>query len=159
MQEETPPLCQQCQVNPILEGYPNPLCASCRKQFIHFPIPLWVKGFGAGVIVLVLIGLISFPKQIGIGIHMKRAETALSSRKYLTAQKELQKVLIAAPEMKTAKSDMLIASYYNMDMRSFVSTLNELKDVTFENSIDFKTAQALVDDVKIFSLRIPWLIC
>ena len=150
LQEEINPLCQHCHTNPILEGYPSPLCDSCRKKFIRFPIPAWVKGFGAGVIVLVLVGLISFPKQINIGIHVKRAEIALSSKKFLTAERELQKVLIAAPEMKTAKTDMLIASYYNMDMRSFVTTLNELKDVTFENSPGFKTAQDLVEDAKNF---------
>jgi tetratricopeptide (TPR) repeat protein len=81
---------------------------------------------------------------------MRRAETALSGRKYLTAERELRKVLIAVPEMKTAKSDMLIASYYNMDMPSFVSTLNDLKGVSFENSPSFNTAQALVEDAKNF---------
>jgi hypothetical protein len=153
--EETSPdensnLCKNCKVNPIAEGYPNPLCEACRQQFIKFPIPAWVKGFGIGVIVLVLIGLISFPKQISIGIHLKRAEAAISKKKYWTAEKELRKVLAAAPGMNDAKAQMLIASYYNLDMETLVTMIDELKTARFEKGEQFNTIQEIVNETRNF---------
>jgi tetratricopeptide (TPR) repeat protein len=139
-------LCQQCGVNPRIEGYPNPLCESCRQQFIRYPIPVWVKGFGIGVTLLVIIGLVSFPRQIMTGIHMRRADKAISEKKYLTAKKELHQVLASAPEMKNAKLDLLIASYYTIDLPSLSETIRDLKDVSFEKNATFNTVQDLMTD-------------
>lgn len=139
-------LCRNCNTNPIVEGFPNPLCESCRNKFIHFPIPVWVKGFGAGVLILVVIGLISFPKQIITGIHMKRAEAAIAEKRYLTAENELRKVMVAAPEMKNAKSKMLIASFYTMDLPTLVAMVNGLKGVSFEEGSNINTLNGLVAD-------------
>jgi len=148
-QEETG-LCKNCNVNPIAQGYPNPLCESCRQQFIRFPIPIWVKGFGIGVSVLVLLGLFNFPKQITIGIHMRRADNAIAEKKYLTAEKELRKVLVDAPEMKNAKLEMVIAAYYNLDIPTLAATIKGMKDVSFEKNSNFNTAQDLIAEADNF---------
>jgi len=136
-------LCKSCGILPVEGQHPNPLCESCRQKFIRFPIPVWVRGFGIGVLVLVLVGLISFPKQLLIGIHMKRAENAMDKKKYLTAERELQKVLASAPEMKSAKLDLLTASYYTMDLTTLVKMVNELKGVSFEKDAHFSEAENL----------------
>jgi tetratricopeptide (TPR) repeat protein len=143
-------LCRHCGINPPTEGYPNPLCASCRQQFIRYPIPVWVKGFGIGVTLLVIIGLVGFPKQMITGIHVRRADYAMSEKKYLTAKKELRQVLASAPEMKNAKLDLLIASYYTMDLQSMGEMIRDLKDVSFEKNATFNTVQDLIADANNF---------
>jgi lipopolysaccharide biosynthesis regulator YciM len=139
-------LCKSCGILPVSGQYPNPLCESCRLKFIRYPIPVWVKGFGIGVLVLVIVGLFGFPKQLMIGIHMKRAEIAMTKKKYLTAKRELQQVLVSAPEMKNAKLDLLTASYYTMDLTTLVRMANSLKDVSFEKDAHFSAAEDLTTE-------------
>jgi hypothetical protein len=139
-------LCRSCGTQPVVGEQPNPLCDSCRMKFIRFPIPVWVKGFGIAVLILVLLGLFSFPKQLMTGIHMKRAENAIAKKKYLTAERELEKVLASAPEMKNAKLDLLTASYYTMDLATLVNMVNSLKGVSFEKDAHFSAAEDLATE-------------
>jgi tetratricopeptide (TPR) repeat protein len=80
------------------------------------------------------------------GIHMKRADAAIAEKRYLTAENELRKVMAVAPEMKNAKSQMLIASFYMMDLNTFVSMTNELKGVSFDDGSTINTLNGLVAD-------------
>ena len=150
LQEEVIPLCINCKVNPIDESSPSPLCLSCRQHFINFPIPHWVKGFGVGVMVLVLIGLIGFPRQISIGIQMKRADDAIAEKKYLTAERALNKILTSAPELKNAKLKMVVASYYTMDLHTLVNAIDGLKGISFENNAEFKMSRDLASEAQNF---------
>lgn len=81
---------------------------------------------------------------------MRRADRAIAEKKYLTAEKELRKVLIDAPEMKNAKLEMVIASYYNLDLPMLAKTIKDVDGVSFEKNSNFNIAQELVADAENF---------
>src|SRR4051812_18480543 len=90
--ESSSPACSSCgQPLSHVEGK-VPLCAPCRSQFIRYPIPKWIKGFGMGILALMIVGMVSMPHQISMGIHMERGKQAASEHRFATAQKELQQV-------------------------------------------------------------------
>ncbi|SHG02197.1 tetratricopeptide repeat protein [Flavisolibacter ginsengisoli] len=126
-------VCRNCQAAlPVMEGK-IPLCQSCRSQFINFPIPKWIRAFGAGILLLLVFSLVSLPEQIRTGVHLQKGIKAASDHHYYTAQKELQQVVDHEPYYTEAQCRLLIAAFFNEDYKTVFSTYkmienNEVKD-------------------------------
>ena len=103
-----------------------------RQEYLKLNIPNWVKLFGAGVAVIFIISVIKLPKNLSVGIHLARAEKAIKAQKYKTAQHEAATVLKILPDNKKALSDLMIASFYNGDLSTFIACSNALEGVDFE---------------------------
>jgi len=119
--------CINCGSIAVLKGYPNALCESCRENFIKFPIPLWIKLFAAGIGLIFLFSLYKIPKNIGLGVHLEKGKTAFAEKKYLTAQKELARVVKAVPKNEEAQGFLLMAAFYNEDFETMRKSFENLK--------------------------------
>ena len=119
--------CINCGDFWVVPGYPNPLCQNCRDTFTKLQIPNWVKIFAAGIGLVILFSIYKIPRNIKTGIEFEKARTAMSEKKYFTAQKELQKVVAKAPEFLEAQSYLLISAYYNLDFDTFSKVFTKLK--------------------------------
>ncbi|WDF56488.1 hypothetical protein [Mucilaginibacter sp. KACC 22063] len=82
--------CINCGNTEILKGYRNNLCSECREKMINYPIPLWVKLFGLGILVVMLISIIWLPGNFKAALAFSKAEKAKNNHFYLTAQRELE---------------------------------------------------------------------
>lgn len=133
-------LCINCHVNEPLTNYPNRLCQECREKFINYPIPRWIYLFAGGVLVIMIIGLFRMPTYLKTAIHLSRAEKAMETKKYVTAQNELAQVLTQFPDNIEANAKMAIAASYNWDFKAFFLSAAKLENKTTEN-------EELINDV------------
>lgn len=133
--ESTPAdhLCAQCGSANVLAGHPTRLCAGCRQAFINYPIPLWVKAFGAGIIVLVLVSFALSPKNFTAAIALSRAEKQEAAHNYLSEQKELDKAIAIVPNSTQVLAHLMIASFYNGDFKTYGTTIDKLAGKEIED--------------------------
>lgn len=130
-----PAACINCKLEKALDGYPTRLCSTCRESFIKYPIPKWIYGFGLGVLVVMIFSMAQLPKYVGVAGAFGRAEKAIESRNYVTAQRNLEKVLQKLPSFKLAQAYMLIASCYNSDIAKARELFPRLEHQTFESDV------------------------
>jgi hypothetical protein len=137
--------CASCGQPAMNEDHPTPLCADCRKHFIRFPIPLWIKGFAGGIGVLVLFSLFTFPKDLSVGITLEKGVRAEKEKKYVTAQRAMESVLEKVPSNVEAKGHLLIDAFYNQDLQTFGEQYEKLKYVSIEDHDLLATINYVVD--------------
>ncbi|TWJ02328.1 hypothetical protein JN11_01300 [Mucilaginibacter frigoritolerans] len=126
--------CIKCGSPQILAGYPNKLCADCRQQLIKFPIPLWVKLFGAGIALVMIISFIWLPGNLSAAIALSRAEKAEKSHDYITAQNELKKAQNNAPHAIEILSHLTIAAFHNGDFKTVLEASDKLQGKEIEDT-------------------------
>jgi len=124
--------CINCSNPVVVKGFPNALCETCRDNYIKFPIPLWVKAFTIGIGIIFLFSLYKLPPNIASGVHLEKGKIAMEQKKYLTAQKELQKVADILPNNLEAQGTLLIAAFNNQDW----VTLNKAYTVLLNKKFD-----------------------
>lgn len=122
----TPP-CANCGSNYAEPDSPSKLCASCREQFIRFPVPLWIKGFGLGIALLLVLALTRLPSQLSMGVSLERGKAAIEARNYFTAQEHLGEFVMTVPESEEGQCNLLIACFYNEDFENFVKVYSRLE--------------------------------
>lgn len=105
--------CIECGHSIVLEGYPNKLCAECRQKYIKFPIPLWVKGFGIGVLVLVIISFVLNNRIYQIHRLMNKGDKLVSDQKYYSASSYFQKAIKRDSNNVKAHAMNMLCNYYN----------------------------------------------
>jgi len=132
-----PNVCIGCGSPAILPGYPNKLCALCRTKFIKFNVPLWVKLFGAGILVIMVISIIWLPGNLKAALALARGEKAELNRNYVTEQNELEKARKLVPGSIDILSHLMIAGFYNSDFKTVLSVSNDLEHKTIEDTILF----------------------
>jgi tetratricopeptide (TPR) repeat protein len=145
-------LCKNCQVNESIEGYSNPLCLNCRQLFINYPIPPWIWLFAAGILVIMVVGMVRMPTYVSAAIHLSRAEKAMDANLYLTAQRELQQVLTITPDNLPANARMFVAGFHNRDMPATMGAYNKLVNKHIEDS---DLLQEVNDAITRIESRIP----
>jgi hypothetical protein len=128
------PACAQCGNPEYVEGHATRLCASCRQSLIKFPIPLWVKLFGAAIVLLMVVALVLSPNNFTAAIALSRAQRYEKAHLYVSEQKELNKALAIVPGSKQAQAHMAIASFYNADMVTYGDMMNNLVGKEFEDA-------------------------
>lgn len=126
--------CISCGSPDILPGYPNKLCAACRNKFIKLNVPLWIKLFGAGIAVIMLISIIWLPGNLKAALALARGEKAELSRNYITEQNELEKAKKSVPQSVDILSHLVIAGFNNGDFKTVLSSLNDLENRTIDDS-------------------------
>ncbi len=132
-------ICSNCRQEPALEGYPNPFCANCRNNFIKYPIPKWIYGFGAIILLVMALSIIRIPPYIHTAIEFGKAQNAMKAHKYFTAQNHLKTVLQNAPAFNNGKASMFIAAAYNFDVDVARQMFTEINGVNVDIDEDLET--------------------
>ena len=145
---QSPPGCANC--NQVIEytGTGTPLCAPCREIFIRYPIPLWIKLFGLGILLVLVISFIGLPQSLSTGIHFKRGKKAAENHNYIAAQKEFQLVANNHPDYLEAQAQLFAAAYYNRDVQTMFSTSRKLEGKTIDNEALMERVNRLLADLK-----------
>jgi hypothetical protein len=149
--------CIRCGNLEILEGYPNKLCLNCRESLIKFPIPLWVKLFGTGVALVMLISIIWLPKNLQAAIALSRAERAEKKFNYITEQQELEKAKKTVPGSIDILAHLVIASFYNGDFKTLDSASNALENKNIEDTALFNKASYVMTEIKSYAPTEPFV--
>jgi hypothetical protein len=126
-QIKTTPSCARCDCTLFDHQFKSNVCSDCRQYFIRYPIPLKIKAFGAGVLLLLLFALSSLPANIKTGIHFKRGKVATDKHAYMTAQKEFLEVVKREPKFIEAQCRLLIAAYHNGDYTTVVNIFPKIE--------------------------------
>lgn len=142
--EEAPKGCSNCGNPSIDKEYPTTLCHDCREQFIRFPVPLWIKAFAGAIAIVLLVSLVTLPKNISLAMHLERGEKAENEKNYLTAQHELTEVVNKVPDNIEAEGHLLIASFYNQDFDVFGKVAKKLEGVNIEDKELFSRMDELL---------------
>ncbi len=140
--------CAHCGQLLTISPYKTPLCEACRNNYIRFPIPLWIKAFGAGILLVVLYGLISFPKHIQTGIHYKRAIKAAEDHRYTTAQKEMAYVVAKEPNYLEAQCYLLIDAVHNADLATITDMYKRISEKKIEDNQLFNETQFAISQAE-----------
>src|SRR5215212_8022139 len=109
VQEEEQLVCASCKTALSHQYYKVPLCTDCRNNFIKYPIPVWIKAFGIGVLLLMVFSLSQLSKNLTTGIHLQRGKEAAKQHNYLTAQHEFEQVVKKEPEYAEGQGHLLLA--------------------------------------------------
>jgi tetratricopeptide (TPR) repeat protein len=134
------PLCAGCE-RPLYElTGRTPICSECREAYIRYPIPKWIRIFGAAILVLMAVGLTRLPGNLSAAIHQKRGERAMAEHRYSTAQKELQLALKAQPDYLEANLRLMVAAYYNEDFDLAARTGQKLEGHKIDNQELYEAA-------------------
>lgn len=131
--ETTTSTCVNCQAHAAVTGYSANLCSDCRTLFIKYPIPLWIKLFAGGVCLVMLFSLFTFPDNLSAAIHLARGKKAADNNKFVTARKELEKVVAKYPTHVDARGYLMLAAFYNEDYDAFIKYQKELAGVDIDN--------------------------
>jgi tetratricopeptide (TPR) repeat protein len=142
--------CINCGHPVVVKGYPNALCESCRNSYIKFPIPKGVKLFAIGIGLIFLFSIYKIPKDIGLGIHLDKGNTALEDKRYLTAEKELQKVVDKVPDDLEVQSNLFIASFYNEDFATFSKMFAQLNGRKYEDMELYNRVDAVMKESEMY---------
>ncbi|MEE1947022.1 hypothetical protein VRU48_17995 [Pedobacter sp. KR3-3] len=121
-------LCVNCQVNPFEAGHPINLCTSCRTTLINYPIPKWIKVFAVCLGAVIVISIIRTQFYISAAIDLGKSEKAIENKEYLTAKRELEKVLKKFPNDIRANAEMIIASAYSFDRVAAGAAFDKIVD-------------------------------
>jgi tetratricopeptide (TPR) repeat protein len=125
--------CITCNNPEIEEGYATHLCHECRKKFIRYPIPLWIKIFAGSVFIVILFALYTFPENLSVAVHLERGKDAERQNKFLTVKQEFSQLLKRQPNNVEAKAYLMLASFYNEDYESFFKYSEELDGIDIGN--------------------------
>jgi tetratricopeptide (TPR) repeat protein len=139
--------CINCGHPVVVKGFPNALCESCRNSFIKHPIPKGIKIFAAAIAIIFLFSMYKIPKDILLGIHLDKGNTALEEKRYITAQNELQIVVDKLPENLEAESNLLIASFYNEDFKTYSNIFKGIADRNYEDLDLYKRVETVLTEV------------
>jgi tetratricopeptide (TPR) repeat protein len=140
--ETTSAACVNCEARAAMTGYSTNLCSECRTLFIKYPIPLWIKLFAGGVCLVILFSLFTFPDNLSAAIHLARGKKAADNNKFITARKELEKVVTKYPQHVEARGYLMLSAFYNEDYDAFIKYTKELADTDIDNN---KLLAKLVD--------------
>jgi hypothetical protein len=140
--------CINCGSPDIVDGHRNKLCAPCRQKFIKFPIPLWVKLFGAGIAVIMVISLIWLPRNIKAAVYLSRAEKAEAGLNYVTEQKELEKAKALVPGSLDIQSHLAIAAFYNEDLPAIIEADKIISTRNFEDTALLRKVENVMNGLR-----------
>jgi tetratricopeptide (TPR) repeat protein len=119
--------CLNCGNPAVLHEFPTKLCTECREKFIRFPVPKWIWAFAGGIGLVVLFALFSFSGNLSTGIALERGKKAERQHKYMTAQREFEKVTAALPGYLEGQGRLMIAAFNNLDFAAFRKAYSALE--------------------------------
>ncbi|MFD0794328.1 tetratricopeptide repeat protein [Mucilaginibacter litoreus] len=143
--------CKNCNDLDVVHGYPILLCANCRNKFINYPIPLWVRLFGAGICLILVISLIWLPANFTAAIAISRAEKAEKNKDYITEQHELEKAFKTAPNSSDVLEHLMIASFYNDDFETLSDASAKLGNRPIEDSVMLNKLNYIITQSRLYA--------
>ncbi len=141
------PVCKSCQVVPALPDSPSQLCATCRQEFVKYPVPKWVQASGAVLVLLLIIGIVRVAPMLQLALDLSRAQKAIAAHKYITAQNELKNIVAQRPDFIEAKYLFFIAACYNQERDLAQGFFKEFDGVRLDLDDDI---QSKAQDAAIF---------
>jgi tetratricopeptide (TPR) repeat protein len=126
-------LCWNCKTNNYIEDNPNKICTGCRESFIKYPIPKWIWGFAGGILLIMIIGAFRMPAYVQAGLRISRADKFIGEKRFVSAQRELEKVLAVFPDNKNANGSMVVAASYNMDFEALRNAYDKIQYLEFDD--------------------------
>jgi len=136
--------CVSCNHPIVSKDGPTPLCEACREKFIKFPIPLWIKIFGGCIAVIFLFAIVKLPGNLSMGIHVEKGKKAIRQKNFLTAQKELEVATKKLPGNIEAKANLMIAAFYNGDLKTMSEAWADLTEKQIEDNDLFASLQDII---------------
>jgi hypothetical protein len=133
IEEQEQIVCASCKSVLSRNHFKVPLCADCRNNFIKFPIPVWIKAFGTGILIILAFSLSQLSKNLTTGIHLQRGKEAAKGHNFLTAQNEFEQVVQKEPGYIEGQGRLLLAAYYNNDLTTLGNVYQKLVNKNFEN--------------------------
>lgn len=127
--------CIKCGNPDIVKDAPNALCVECRTSAIKFPIPLWVKLFAGGIVLLLLFSLINLPQSLTLGVVLEKGIHAADENKYVTAQHYFEEAVKLDSDNVEANAHLLIAAYYNNNMLDFLKAGERLSGKNLDDDV------------------------
>lgn len=118
-------VCKNCG-NVAEEGYIMPLCSECRDTFSKKPIPFWLKGVGALVIIIFILALLKFPQALSLGISYEKGQKAEQSGNYAEAEKDYKVIIDAYPDSDEITARFGISAYKNGDIAAALVSFQKL---------------------------------
>lgn len=142
--------CKNCGSSDVEAGYTLALCQKCRDQFVNRPIPLWIKGVFAFVVLISLYALTNFPTSLKAGVAYERGVRAEKAKKMLTAVREYQQVEVFYPN-STPLLERLSIGYYQTDhIEKFVGTLEKLVGRKVSSDYSVSLINSYTDAIAMF---------
>lgn len=146
-------LCVNCQVNPFEAGHPINLCASCRTSLINYPIPKWIKIFAICLGVVIVVSIIRTQFYISAAIDLGKSEKAIENKEYLTAKRELAKVLKKFPNDLKANAEMIIASAYSFDRVAAGTAFDKIVDKQIDDDDLYNEVETAIKFLSYLSVK------
>lgn len=140
--------CINCGSDHVDEKYPTRLCSNCRQLFIKYPVPLFVKIFAAGVGLILIFALSSFPKNVKTGIHFEKARQYEQKKQFVSAQREYTSVVQQVPDNLEANAHLMIAAFYNLDYGTFIKAEERLIGKNFEDKALYERLDDMINRVQ-----------
>lgn len=134
IQTPSAPACASCNSTSVVEGFSTPLCQPCRDALIKYPIPLGIKLFAGGILAIMLVSLVAFPKRFTLGLHIEKGRKAMEEHKYLTAKREFTPVAAAYPDNTEWQANLMLSAFYNGDLSTFASIGEKIANQPIEDS-------------------------
>jgi len=144
-------VCYKCGSPDVNIGYSTPLCSSCREKATKYPFPLWGGLLICGLAAMSWLSLTSFSDQIATGIRFRKVTEAEKKRDYLTAQKELSEILERDSTSQEAAGRLLIAAFYNLDLKTFYSTASLLQGKVIRDKQMYRRLDKLLYNIRFYT--------
>lgn len=144
-------VCLSCGSENIDIGYTTPLCSSCRQKAKKYPFPIWGGILICGLLTMSWFSLSSFSDQIVAGVQFRNATKAEKKRDYLTAQKVLSEILERDSSSQEAASRLLIAAFYNLDLKTFYETAAILQGKVIADKQMYRRLDKLLYNIRFYT--------
>lgn len=125
------------------------VCNTCRETFIKYPIPK--KVIIPLIITLCIVALMMcfhFPDSINAGVYYERANQAMKEKRFIDAERLLEKAHSLIPHSPSIMSNLAICCHMNLHLDRELELLNEMYEKKMNYS-DQKLAD-IVDQINIF---------
>jgi hypothetical protein len=128
--------CVACHSSAIVPGFATALCQPCRDKLIKFPIPVWLKGVAAALVVLFLVSAVRVPGELGAAVTLQGAKDAQGRGDFPAAIKAYQSVLASYPKAEDALRGIAQSALAAGDPKTALEYANQLVSPTGEINKD-----------------------
>jgi tetratricopeptide (TPR) repeat protein len=111
--------CVHCKLKNYDPSRDTKICEDCRQVFMKYPIPKWIWLFAGAILLIMFVSMIRMPRYLNAAIFLSQAEKAMEAKRYVTAQKKLEKAIIAFPQNLEINARLMIAGGRNLDFKAF----------------------------------------
>jgi tetratricopeptide (TPR) repeat protein len=146
-EEEDNTHCKGCGTDVIEPGYEIPLCASCRTELAHYPVPPLIVLMGIVATLLVLMGCFKFPKVLNAAVYEERGAFLERHQRYGDAARQYREVLRLCPDCTDDIIHYGVDAYKFGDYNASLDALDKLNGRDVDDD-EKKEADKLESDLQ-----------